>query len=127
LNGLYERARVRVPKLDSLIPGSSPRRQQVPLPGAPCDRLDRGLVLAETVLGRADYAVMKLRLNPASHPRVDVPDAQKVVVAATGELLAVGTPFQATDFLTVALEGRHDARGRGRSDVVIMDQRIDRA
>ena len=78
-------------------------------------------------------AVPRLRNNRAHlvvaedsspHSGVDVPNAEKIVIAATRQLLSVGAPLESTYLLSVALVGAHDALTCRDSDVVVMDLRI---
>ena len=75
----------------------------MPLPGAPSERFDCGLVLREVVPRLADDIA-------APRASADVPDAKHVVVATAGQLLPVRTPREAADLLSVVLVGAHYAR-----------------
>lgn len=99
------RARRAVPEVDVPVVAAAARGQQVQLPGAPGERLDGGLVVRLGELGRAQAA--------------RVPDVDEVVVAARGELRAVGAPLEAADFA-----GVRDELGDfvlGDADVVVED------
>lgn len=78
-----------VPKFNASICSSTSRRQQTMLMWRPGDRFHR-----RNVIG--------IRLHGACGA-VFIPHEQLVVISATSEVLSVGGPFQATDFLSMAL------------------------
>lgn len=60
-----------------------------------------------------------LRVKATSHPSVDVPYAQHVVIAATSQLLSIRTPLQTANFLSMILVGAH--KTVSKSNVVSMN------
>ena len=82
----------------------------MPLPWTPGEGLHCCFMFRETVPGLADYLA-------ASHPRVNVPNAEQVVIATACQLLSVWTPLESTDLLSVVLEGTHEAT---RSSYVVV-------
>lgn len=72
----------RVPEVDVTVVGTTTRREQIQLPRAPAEGLDGSTVVRLGELGCAE------------RPRI--PDVDQVVIAASGELSAIGPPFQST-------------------------------
>lgn len=100
------RARRAVPEVNVPVVAAAARREQVQLPRAPRQRLDGGFVVGLGELGRAEAA--------------RVPDVDEVVVAAGGELRAVGAPLEAADLAGVGDElGDLVLRD---ADVVVVDE-----
>jgi len=88
VNGVELGAGEGVPESDVAVSRTAPTGEQVALEGAPGQCLDGSLVRGDAVLQLV----------------VGIPDAEQVVVAAAGELLARGRPLEAADLLVVRLE-----------------------
>jgi hypothetical protein len=57
--------------------------------------------------------------NSSSHPAIDVPNAQEIVVAAACQLVSIRAPFQSAHFLSMILIGADQAlRDGGCSDII---------
>jgi len=97
VDGVDARPRCRVPEVDVAVVRAAARRQQVELPRAPAQRLDRRVVVRLLELGRLQSA--------------RVPDRHQVVVAARCQLRAIATPFQATHFASMRLQLSDLVRG----------------
>eukprot|EP00964_Phaeocystis_antarctica_P064192 scaffold38599_cov75-Phaeocystis_antarctica.AAC.1 len=95
VDGVDEGAVVRVPKADHAVGRAAARGEQVLLPRAPREGLDRRVVLVEAKDGR------RCRHAPL------VPNIQQVVVAPRGELHTAWGPLEPADLLLVSVQRRH--------------------
>ena len=102
INGIENTASVSVGESDAAVCRAPAAGQQVALEGAPGQPLDGGLVGGD----------------PVQHGPPPVPDEQQVVVGSAGQLLSIGGPLEAADFLLMAPQYAHDvlplpAHGQG--------------
>lgn len=86
-------ARSCVPEVDVTIVTTAARGQQIVLPRAPAQSFDGSVVVCLLELGCLEGT--------------GIPDADEVVVAARGELVAVGSPLKAAYFAGVGLKVGH--------------------
>mmetsp|Transcript_26814 Transcript_26814/g.77329 ORF Transcript_26814/g.77329 Transcript_26814/m.77329 type:complete len:409 (+) Transcript_26814:1431-2657(+) len=105
VDGVQQGTGLAVPELDASISGTATSGEEVPLVRRPRQGLDSGLVVGEGVAGGG-------RGRGGG-----IPQAELVVVAATGQSEAVGTPRQATDLLRMAGQGGNVVAGN--PDVVV--------
>jgi hypothetical protein len=62
-----------------------------------------------------------------SHSCINIPNAEQIIIAATGQLLSIGAPFQPAHLLPMSLICANDALISRYANVVIMNERVDRA
>mmetsp|Transcript_29262 Transcript_29262/g.68542 ORF Transcript_29262/g.68542 Transcript_29262/m.68542 type:complete len:440 (-) Transcript_29262:250-1569(-) len=110
VDGVQQGTGLAVPELDASIGGTATSGEEVPLMRRPRQGLDGGLVVGEGVAGRG-------RGRGGG-----IPQAKLVVVAATGQSEAVGTPRQATYLLRMA--GQSGDVVAGNADVVVDDDGV---
>ena len=110
VDGVQQGTGLAVPEFDASIGGTATSGEEVPLVRRPRQGLDGGLVVGEGVAGRG-------RGRGGG-----IPQAKLVVVAATGQSEAVGTPRQATYLLRMA--GQSGDVVAGNADVVVDDDGV---
>ena len=99
IDGIQDGASARVPELDGAIGRSTARSQQVAFVRGPSQSFDRRLMFRQ----------LETRLRTARLG--GVPQANKIVVATTGERVAVRAPRQTADLLAVSFESRDIVTG----------------
>ena len=67
------------------------------------------------------------RKDSTSHSSVDVPNTEQVVVPTASQLLTIWTPFKATNFLTMILEGANKTLTLRSSNIIGVNKRVKRA
>jgi hypothetical protein len=63
----------------------------------------------------------------ASHSCINIPNAEQIIIAATGQLLSIGAPLQPANLLSMSLIRANDALIGRYANVIIMNERVDRA
>ena len=110
IDGVQEGTGLAVPELDASISSTATCSKKVALMGRPSQGLDGGLVVGKGMAGGG-------RRRGGG-----IPQAELVVVAATGQSETIGTPSQAADLLRMAGQGGNVVTGD--PDVVIDDDGV---
>ena len=99
------------------------------LPWAPCKCLDCGFMIGEAKLWLRDNGSHIIHGVHAitSHPCINIPNAEQIIIPATGQLLSIGAPLKTAHLLSVSLICANDTLIGRDADVIIMNERIDRA